>query len=393
MIRSFTFSRSKWSSSSTCRALLEVEVVLGRLVPGQREDPVEVRADDAVLGGGRRAASRAGRARGRPPCATSSGSFTSSTRSRSSATSACSGSPSPSSSWIAFSCWRRKYSRWPFSISDCDLRLDLRAELDDLELAVEDRRALRAGAPRRRPARAAAASPRSSGAASRRRGGRARSGRRRSRRRAAAPRAGTGRAPMMRAKSVWTLRRQRLDLGRLLEHVRHLDELADEVRLVLDPVDRAGSARRPGRGCAASRRGPGSSCGRPRRCRPRRGRPSRAARPPRPSTVTSASSRSPATTSSTSLIERSWPIASGRHRLGEDDRLLQRQDRQRRDGSSSSSTSTCSSTSSLIGAILTRIATRSARAGFCASGSTIVSSPRSYVAFAGSGRRRPPSAI
>ena len=37
-------------------------------------------------------------------------------------TSACSGSPSPSSCWIAFSCWRRKYSRWPFSISDwtCD---------------------------------------------------------------------------------------------------------------------------------------------------------------------------------------------------------------------------------------------------------------------------------
>ena len=33
--------------------------------------------------------------------------------------SACSGSPSPSSSWIAFSCWRRKNSRWPFSISDC----------------------------------------------------------------------------------------------------------------------------------------------------------------------------------------------------------------------------------------------------------------------------------
>ena len=34
-------------------------------------------------------------------------------------TSACSGSASPSSCWIAFSCWRRKYSRWPFSISDC----------------------------------------------------------------------------------------------------------------------------------------------------------------------------------------------------------------------------------------------------------------------------------
>src|SRR6185312_8410501 len=34
--------------------LVEVEVVLGRLVPGEREDPVQVRADDAVLRRGRR---------------------------------------------------------------------------------------------------------------------------------------------------------------------------------------------------------------------------------------------------------------------------------------------------------------------------------------------------
>ena len=34
--------------------VLEVEVVLGELVPGQRDDPVEVGADDAVLGRGRR---------------------------------------------------------------------------------------------------------------------------------------------------------------------------------------------------------------------------------------------------------------------------------------------------------------------------------------------------
>ena len=53
---------------------------------------------------------------------TSSGSSAPSSRSRSSFISACCSSPSPSSSWIAFSCWRRKYSRWPFSISDwtCD---------------------------------------------------------------------------------------------------------------------------------------------------------------------------------------------------------------------------------------------------------------------------------
>ena len=36
------------------RASLEIEVVLRRLVPRQREDPLEVRADDAVLRGGRR---------------------------------------------------------------------------------------------------------------------------------------------------------------------------------------------------------------------------------------------------------------------------------------------------------------------------------------------------
>ena len=62
--------------------------------------------------------SRAARARARPPCATSSGSSQLVELRRSSSTSACCSSPSPSSSWIAFSCWRRKYSRWPFSISD-----------------------------------------------------------------------------------------------------------------------------------------------------------------------------------------------------------------------------------------------------------------------------------
>ena len=55
-------------------------------------------------------------------------------------TSACCSSPSPSSSWIAFICWRRKNSRWPLSISGLDLRLDLGAELDHLELAGEDLR-------------------------------------------------------------------------------------------------------------------------------------------------------------------------------------------------------------------------------------------------------------
>ena len=53
-IRSFTFSRSKWSLSSTCAGVVEVEVVLGERAPRQRQDPFEVGADDAVLGRGRR---------------------------------------------------------------------------------------------------------------------------------------------------------------------------------------------------------------------------------------------------------------------------------------------------------------------------------------------------
>src|SRR4029079_1738607 len=39
--------------------VFEVEVVLGRLVPGERKDPLEVAADDAVLG-------RCGRQLGQP---------------------------------------------------------------------------------------------------------------------------------------------------------------------------------------------------------------------------------------------------------------------------------------------------------------------------------------
>ena len=67
-----------------------------------------------------------------------SGRFAASIRSRSSFTSACCSSPSPSSSWIAFSCWRRKNSRWPFVDFGLDLGLDLGAELDHLQLAGED---------------------------------------------------------------------------------------------------------------------------------------------------------------------------------------------------------------------------------------------------------------
>ena len=119
MIRSFTFSRSKWSSSSTFARVVEVEVVLGERAPRQRQDPLEVGADDAVLGRGRRQALEPRRARARRPCARRRGASARRVARASSLTSACSGSPSPSSSWIALSCWRRKYSRCPFSISDC----------------------------------------------------------------------------------------------------------------------------------------------------------------------------------------------------------------------------------------------------------------------------------
>ena len=49
---------------------------------------------------------------------TSSGMPEASTFWRSSLISACCGSSSPSSRWIAFSCSRRMYSRWVLSISD-----------------------------------------------------------------------------------------------------------------------------------------------------------------------------------------------------------------------------------------------------------------------------------
>ncbi len=118
--------------------VIDVEVVLGLLVPGQLDQPLEVGADDPVLGGRRAAASRAGAARARRPSAPPPGGSASSIRLRRSATSACSSSPSPSSSWIAFICSRSMYSRWPLSSSDWTCGLDLGPELDHLQLAGED---------------------------------------------------------------------------------------------------------------------------------------------------------------------------------------------------------------------------------------------------------------
>ena len=87
--------------------VLDVEVVVGALVPRQVEQPVEVGPDHAVLGGGRRQPLEPRRARGRPPCGPARAAPAASTRSRSSLISACCSSPSPSSAWIARSCSRR----------------------------------------------------------------------------------------------------------------------------------------------------------------------------------------------------------------------------------------------------------------------------------------------
>ncbi len=120
-IRSFTFSRSKWSSSRICRACSRSRVSSVVLSQGRvriQSRYVRITPYSAAAGGSfsSRESSRSAALR------TSSGSSSAASCSRSSFTSACCSSPSPSSSWIAFSCWRRKYSRWPFSISDwtCD---------------------------------------------------------------------------------------------------------------------------------------------------------------------------------------------------------------------------------------------------------------------------------
>ena len=64
------------------------------------------------------AGARGGRARGRPACGPPRAARSRPAAARNSLASAWASSPSPSSSWIALSCWRRKYSRWPFSSSD-----------------------------------------------------------------------------------------------------------------------------------------------------------------------------------------------------------------------------------------------------------------------------------
>ena len=115
----------------------QVEPVAAGLAPGQNRQPVEVGADDRVLG-------RAGVHAGEPlelalrlAAAPPAGGLAFLIRSQSSAISGFSPSLSPSSSWIALICCRRKWSRWAFDELAADLLLDLGRKLEDGELPRE----------------------------------------------------------------------------------------------------------------------------------------------------------------------------------------------------------------------------------------------------------------
>ena len=212
----------------------EVEVVLGRLVPRQRRDPLQVGADDAVLGGLRRQALE--------PVELAVGLLAD-----------VLGQLDRRELLAQLAGLRRGLvdlaelllDRLELLAQDVlalalvelglDLRLDLRADRDDLELAREDRRRAGAGAWRRRPPRAAPASPRSSAAASRRSGGSARSGRRGWRPRSAAPRAGRAPARRSRVNVCWTLRISAVSSGDSLDDVGQLGDLGDEVGRLARP--------------------------------------------------------------------------------------------------------------------------------------------------------------
>ena len=140
-------SRSRWSSVDFDQ--------------GSVGDPLEVAADHAVLGRLRRQPLEArqlalGLLRGRPRAGRPPRSARAARRPRPAVS-----STSPSSSWIAFSCWRRKNSRWPLSDLGLDLRLDLRCRSRSARARARAARTAAAAAWRRRAPRAAPASPRS----------------------------------------------------------------------------------------------------------------------------------------------------------------------------------------------------------------------------------------
>ena len=206
-----------------------------------------------------------------------SGSSAASICSRSSLTSACCSSPSPSSSWIAFSCWRRKNSRWPLSISGLHLRLDLGAELDDLELAGEDLgEAAQPGGDvdlLEQLLLLLGRDPQGAGDQVAERGGVVDVG---DRHLQLLGQVGDLLDDLR--EGALDVAGQRLELGALLDHRRAARRSAPPGRAPRRRRGRAAPAGSPGRGCAACRRGP-SACGR--RRRPRRRRRGRRGRAPR----------------------------------------------------------------------------------------------------------------
>ena len=119
-----------------------------------------------------------------------------------------------------------------------------------------------------------------------------------------------GTAAMIRAEHVLDAAGERLQLGRLLDDLGHLDELADQIRLVLDPPFEPDAAD-------ALDEDPQRSVGDADQLVDDGGGPDLVEVVPAGRLdvlvldATSATIRSPLATSSTSLIERSWPIASG----------------------------------------------------------------------------------
>ncbi len=170
--------------------VVEVEVVLGHLGPRQAEDPVQVRADDPVLGGGRRQLLEPRRAPGRPLSAPlPGGSSRLPARAARSARPAARrprrappGSPSAAGAGRTRAGPCRSRTRPGTGSSTPARRRRARARGSGTHSAT---------APRRSSARAGPGAPPSSAAASRRRDGRGRSGRPRWQPRAGAPRGGT----------------------------------------------------------------------------------------------------------------------------------------------------------------------------------------------------------
>ena len=272
------------------------------------------------------AASRAARARARPAFCASSGRPASSIRSRSSLTSACCSSPSPSSSWIAFSCWRRKYSRWPLSISDStwDWILEPSWTTSSSRVRISERRRSRLVDVDllEQLLLLLGRDPQGAGdQVGERRG---------------LVDVGDGELQLLGqvgdllddlAEGALDVAGQRLELGRWLEHVGHRLDPRDQVGLLGDVVedpDPLAALDQDAQRAVGDLHHPGDGAGDADVVEVVRAR-ARRARGPCEATI--ASIRLPERTSLTSLIERSCPTASGVSVSGIGDRLPQRQDR------------------------------------------------------------------